>query len=216
MRKLLLLVVALGVLGTANAQIRWGAKAGGNLSHLAVKDIHDVKPKSSKVLFGFHAGGVMEYTFYESLSLQPELLFLMNGGKTEVSGTAGSVHHNKYWMSQLQLPINLKYKFGAEGLKMYAMAGPYVGFIMSGTQKSYNIDAKGVRTDNPKLNLYKKSDMHDKTFKRVDLGIGATIGVEVSNFTVGVGYQLGLMNIAHKDTGKFRTSNATLSVGYFF
>ncbi|TFG88147.1 MAG: PorT family protein, partial [Candidatus Atribacteria bacterium] len=78
------LIIALALVALMSSTVfaegmTFGVKAGLNLANLAGDDIEDMK---MKLCFG---GGVfMNYPMTESISLQPELLFMMKGAKVDV------------------------------------------------------------------------------------------------------------------------------------
>lgn len=204
MKKTVFLLAALCVFTLVNAQdspVRFGAKGGVNLSNINFGDID----ANSKMGFGFHLGGVMEYSFSESLALQPALLFMQNGGKLSDSDESVT-----YRFNQIQLPVNLKYKFGSDELKMFVTAGPYLGYMLSA-----NMKMDGVSIDLLDKDLWNSEDMDP--MKRLDCGIGFGVGVELNqNINIGLGYQLGLNNLDPNKDSKLKIGTIQLSVGYFF
>jgi hypothetical protein len=204
MKKVLLVVLGIVLTyGVINAQVRFGIKAGGTLSNVTLKD--EEGTSKSGVKFGFELGGLLEYSFSESLSLQPELLFVNNGSEDKEEEGKATLSFN-----QLQVPINLKYKMGTEQLKFYAAAGPYFGYIFSAKAK-YSEDGMSGSID-----LFDK-DIVDP-MKHLDFGIGVGFGLELSNkYLVGVGYKYGIANLAPKDSdGTMKVGTFNLSVGFLF
>ncbi|MBL0190321.1 MAG: outer membrane beta-barrel protein [Saprospiraceae bacterium] len=66
----------------------------------------------------------------ESLFFEPALLFTTKGYKIDNALIKGSGNINI-----LELPLNLLYKFDVSSVKLFALAGPYVGFALSGKSK---------------------------------------------------------------------------------
>jgi hypothetical protein len=196
MQKFFLTIIVISFVFGVNAQIRYGVKVGGTLSNLTSK-YDGTKANDSKAGVGFNIGGLMEYSFSESLSLQPELLYLHNNVKAKESD-------DKIKIQSIQLPVNLKYKMGVENLKFYVAAGPYLGYIVS-ARKTTKTDGRDY-----------SENLLDKTMKNFDFGLGIGFGVEISNFAVGVGYQYGLANIDKRDKMSSKSGTFNLSVGYFF
>ncbi|MDR2466347.1 MAG: PorT family protein [Prevotellaceae bacterium] len=190
-----------------NAQLRFGAKIGGAVSSLSTKNWEGEKEDRYKARLGFLLGGMMEYSFTESFALQPELLYVLNGAKEKEGGDGGRISlHN------IQLPVNLKYKFGVEGLKFYATAGPYFSLIAGAKVK------EGDKT----RDLFKEDG---GIIKRMDFGLGVGFGVEIKKIAIGAGYSFGLSNLYKKssnsedngeDKNSMKTGTFALSVGYFF
>jgi len=209
MKRILLFIICVGLALGADAQLRFGVKAGGTLSNLTGKS-NGEKLEGYKAKLGFQLGGLMEYSFTESFTLQPELLFVSNGAKAEMyqaNGDALYVVDSKIILQNIQVPINLKYKMGTDNLKFYVTAGPYFGYIVSAKQKASN---RGVDVS---VNLY---DNNDFKMKHFDFGLGVGFGVEITKIMVGVGYQYGIANLTGADNASVKSGTFNLSVGYLF
>jgi opacity protein-like surface antigen len=200
MKKVLLIILGLALTYGLNAQVRFGVKLGGTLSKLYAES--DGETESSDPKIGFKIGGLLEYSFSPSFALQPELLYVGNGGKYKDDDADVSFNfHN------LQLPINLKYKVGTDNLKFYATAGPYLGYIVAAKLKSGSVS----------VDLFDEELEEAVPLKRLDYGIGAGLGIEISSkYIVGVGYKYGLANLADVDEGSMKTGTFSLSIGYLF
>jgi hypothetical protein len=104
----------------------------------------------------------------------------------------------------IQLPVNLKYTMGVENLKLYVTAGPYFGYALSAKMKAkVEIEGNSVSAS---ADLFGEEAGFDAKHFDFDVGIG--LGVEVSKFTVGAGYQYGIANLTGVKGGtlKFRNS----------
>jgi opacity protein-like surface antigen len=205
MKKIILIVLGIVLTyGVSNAQVRFGVKASGTLSKITYEE------EKTGLKFGFEIGGLLEYSFSESLALQPELLFVNNGGKDkgEEEGISGTLTTT---LNQLQVPIYLKYKVGSESLKFYGAVGPYFGYIFSAKEKG-TLSIEGV-------NIGGTTDLfEEETLKHFDFGIGAGLGLEISNkYLVGVGYKYGIANLYPKDfDATYKVGTFNLSVGFLF
>jgi hypothetical protein len=212
MRKVFLVIIAVLFAFGVNAQIRFGAKIGGTLSSLTTK-YDGVKEDAFKAGIGFNVGGVLEYSFTESFALQPELLYVMHNIKPKYD-----IEDFNMKIQSIQIPVNLKYKFGTESVKFYATAGPYLGYIVSAKLKGEMLGIE-VSADLYKMDGLTEDDFEDFDLglKHLDFGVGAGFGVEIlSKFTVGVGYQYGLSNLTKIDQVSVKSGAFNLSVGYFF
>jgi hypothetical protein len=202
MKKCLLIICGLAFTLGLNAQLRFGAKVGGTMSSAFVK-VGNVTDDAYKARLGFLIGGMMEYSFTESFALQPELLYVLNGAKRKATtGLDQLSPEATISMHNIQLPVNLKYKFGVEDLKFYVTAGPSFSFIAGANVKSNNIS----------VNLLEG----DEGFKRLDLGLGVGLGVELRKIAIGAAYNYGLLNITKENDVTVKTGTFALSVGYFF
>jgi hypothetical protein len=213
MKKVLLVLFFVALTVGVNAQVRFGAKVGGTLSNITAKN-DGKKVDATKAGIGFQLGGVLEYSFSESIALQPELLYVLNNVKVKDVAEGLS---SKFVLQSIQLPVNFKYKFGVENLKFYATAGPYLGYIVSAKEKiKGTVEDEGIKFDiNEDTDLFDK-EKSDLELKHLDLGVGVGFGVEISKFTVGVGSQYGLANLTSRDKASFKLGTFNLSVGYFF
>lgn len=208
MKKLILLSIVLFLVATAGAQIRFGVKAGGNFSNLYTSGSNEgINSEQYKGRFGYHFGGMMEYTLSEMFSIQPELMYLNHGANLKKDNSF-SMTDGHITLNTLQLPINLKAKFnmGNSGSKIFVYGGPYIGYNIYG-KVAGKIDGKAVDNE-----LYTK----DSNMKRFDYGVGIGVGIEMNKFILSLGNQYGINDISGSEKGKMRAGNLSLSVGYFF
>ena len=222
MKKYLLIVCCLAFTLGLNAQLRFGAKVGGTLSSLSQKT-GNVTDNNTKPRFGFLIGGMAEYSFTEDFALQPELLYLLGGSKMSareevlipIVGSISADTESTTTLHYIQLPVNLKYKFGIEGLKFYVTAGPYFSLIAGGnTSSTYTYNILGVAgTAGNEQDLFASDN---QVLKRADVGLGVGFGIEIRKIMLGAGYNFGLTNIAKSTNSTTKTGTFNLSAGYFF
>lgn len=178
----LFILVWLSVLALpAQAQFSWGVKGGANISNIHFSDLPETFSKSN--ITGFHIGPTIELMApLVGLGFDASLLYSQTGvemGRQEIKS------------SYLDIPVNLKWKFGLPMLKIYAAAGPYVGFRLGGA-KIWDVISDQISA---------------KSF-----GAGVNIGAGVELFRhlqVGATYQLGLtdnysmekLNLSGKNRG---------------
>jgi hypothetical protein len=201
MKKNVFLVVVLLFIGgaTAQSQLKYGLKAGLNLSKIsfnesALNDILDIGNYT-----GFQVGPMVEFTFpVLGFGLDAAVLYSQEGFKlNDIS--------QSYVTNNLLIPVNLKYKLSfLEVVGVYVTAGPYADFTLSD-------------------NL--KDQYESETFAA---GLNFGIGVEfLAHLQIGVNYQLGLtddfsvlkesglVNFSSYDTNA-KTRNWTISAAYLF
>ncbi|MFL9836355.1 porin family protein [Flavobacterium sp. ST-75] len=191
MKKILLSAVALMAFGFASEaqDIKFGAKAGLNIADFG----GDAETSGSRT--GFHVGAVAEFKLTEQFSIQPELLYSMQGAKFEtVDGL--TVVEEDMKLDYINVPIMAKY-YLFEGFSI--QAGPQIGFLMSA--KAEDEDVKD-------------------SFKSIDFALNGGVGYEL---TMGVFFQArysaGLADI--NDFGgdeaiKINNNVISVSVGYKF
>lgn len=180
MKKIILSVLAVGAMSYASAQdsgTKFGLKAGLNLANLS-GDVEDVDTK-----LGAQFGAFAEIMVTENFAVQPELVFSMQGAKTEYT-ELGANYEEKLNLSYLNIPIMAKYYVTPQ---FNIHAGPQVGFLMSAKNK-YEVSGGGQSASGD-------IDLKD-LMKSVDFGLGLGVGY---NFTDNLGlearYTAGLSNI---------------------
>ena len=201
MKKLFLTAAAVFAFSFANAQdVKYGAKAGLNISSITGDGTEDV---SSKI--GFQVGGFAEIKISDKFAIQPELLYSAQGAKAKLSEEGVSIKATQK-LAYLNIPVIAKY-YVAKGFSLEA--GPQLGFLLSAEQESTeSID--GVTTT--------ESDDNKEGFNSTDFGFNLGAGYDVTeNINLGVRYSIGLSNIV-KDSEDFKqnNSNIAIAVGYKF
>lgn len=122
---------------SAHAQIRFGVKGGVNISKV---HFNEDLIKGSNVT-GFHIGPMVEVmTPYTGLGMDVAILYSQKG--MEYNGPVKSESFNADY---LDIPLNLKWKFGLPIVKGYINAGPYFAFRIAG-DKVWEVPST-VRTD---------------------------------------------------------------------
>jgi hypothetical protein len=117
MKKLFLVLVCASSLVAANAQVRFGVKAGANFA-----TITDASGAKSKV--GINGGLQVGVPLSSMFSFAPEAVYSAQGAKAD-----GDVSIN---LNYINLPLLLQYN-NASGF--FANTGPQIGFLMSAKQK---------------------------------------------------------------------------------
>jgi hypothetical protein len=108
----------------------------------------------------------------------------------------------------LQIPIHYAYKVDVTpGMRVVLHGGPYVAYGIGGSVKA-NF-AWIEESDN-------KPFSKDGVYKPFDAGLGIGVGAEFGAILVGLGWDMGLVDIARNIEGSVRNQNAYLTVGYRF
>ena len=153
----------------AKAQVKLGIKGGLNIS-----SVHfDSDLLKADNVTGFQIGPVIETTLpLLGVGLDAAILYSQKGLEAN-TGISKSSMKTDY----IDVPVNLKWKFGLPILKAYLAAGPYVGFRVGG-DKFWEVPGSVV------------SQVKAKSFS-AGLNFGA--GVElIRHLQVGFNYGLGL------------------------
>lgn len=198
MKKILILsIVSLSAL-TMKAQVKFGIKAGVNLSKFTGSDAK-MDGTSPKFKTGFTGGALVKIPVNEMLSVQPELLYSMEGSRYEEDGAKFT-----YKTDYINIPVMVQYN-NPSGF--YAETGPQVGFLASAKAriKTGSIDASEDAKDN---------------FKGINFAWGLGAGYKLHNgFGIGARYNFGLANIAdgeENDDTKVQLSGLHVGVFYTF
>ena len=219
MYKKLYLFVLIAVLtaGFVQAQITLGGRAGLSFTNMSVK-YDGKKPDKEdrgKLKPGFQMGVTGEYVLNSEFSVQSGLIFATQGLRYESSGDDWGLTYDtktKMNISYLQIPINALYQMDMDDLKLVLMAGPYFGFALSGKTQT-----KGTYDGQP-IDSGEKIEFGSKMgqLKRLDFGVGLSIGLQFGDIRAGIGYQFGMMNLSNFDKTSQKNNGLTLSVTYLF
>ncbi|MEY8609535.1 porin family protein [Parabacteroides segnis] len=167
---LVLIILMAFIAVPAKSQLKFGVKGGLNISSVHLNS--DIL-KADNVT-GFQIGPMLETTIpLIGVGLDAAILYSQKGMDVK-SGTGTSTNVKTDY---IDVPVNLKWKFGLPIIKGYLAAGPYIGFRVGG-DKFWEIPGSVV------------GQVKAKNFS-AGLNFGA--GVElISHLQVGINYGLGL------------------------
>ena len=187
MKKILMTVAfaALTIAG-ANAQVKFGARAGLNLANLASKS-NDVKVETN-IRPSFYVGGLAEFAFNDVVLMDAGLTYSNQGAKAK-EGDRADIQH------ALNLPVWFKYDFAGFRPK----AGLYAGYILSQQTK-----AEG-KTETVDKDLYNHFDY--------GIGLGAEYNLPNNGLFFEASYNWGLANLQKNGDSKNYANNRVIQVG---
>ena len=167
---LVLIILMAFIAVPAKSQLKFGVKGGLNISSVHLNS--DIL-KADNVT-GFQIGPMIETTIpLIGVGLDAAILYSQKG--MDVKSETGTSTNVK--TDYMDVPVNLKWKFGLPIIKGYLAAGPYIGFRVGG-DKFWEIPGSVV------------GQVKAKNFS-AGLNFGA--GVElISHLQVGINYGLGL------------------------
>ena len=167
---LVLIILMAFIAVPAKSQFKFGVKGGLNISSVHLNS--DIL-KADNVT-GFQIGPMIETTIpLIGVGLDAAILYSQKG--MDVKSETGTSTNVK--TDYIDVPVNLKWKFGLPIIKGYLAAGPYIGFRVGG-DKFWEIPGSVV------------GQVKAKNFS-AGLNFGA--GVElISHLQVGINYGLGL------------------------
>ena len=205
MKKLFFALSAVLMLSlTSQAQVKFGAKAGLNLSRVT-ENFETMKP-------GFHAGIYAQINLHPMFSIQPEVLYSMQGGmeKDVVDGFIQTTSYKRTLTSHnVIVPIMLQFS----PIKMITIeAGPQFGFNL-GMSRHDEVTTEGaVNTGNGSDYTY-DSDRYNM----FDFGLAAGLKLNVaSNVNIYARYNFGLTNVFVYEDDETMNQNLMLGVGFTF
>lgn len=194
MKKVFVLVAAVVLVSAVQAQkgsIKFGVKAGANFYKFSGDDA-DFGDVSPKIQVGIAGGGLVNIPVSDMFSVQPEVLFSMEGTKYEESGDK-----LMYKTNYINIPVLFQYN-NASGF--YAETGPQIGFLMS---------AKADDGSN-------STDVKD-SFKGTNFSWALGLGYKMkSGFGFGARYNLGLGNIVDESDIDIKLGGFHVGVFYLF
>ena len=220
MKKMMLAAIAMMFTVAGFSQFSFGVQAIGNLSTATVKNVPDIGfTKKMRMLPG--GGVVAQYDLSDKIAIRSGINYLQQGVtlKTTFDETVNLRARAENKLHYLQVPVNVLYNIPVGNFKVYAGAGGYVNYGISGESvqtTSMNMPDGHESVTVEKLKAFKKEDQGGAGLKKLDIGAGAIAGIQLNNGVfANVGYQLGLTNISEGD-GKYKNRGLQLSVGYFF
>jgi hypothetical protein len=204
MKKIILAAVAVFVFGFSNAQeVKFGVKAGLNLSSLSGNYL-----EQSQIQPGFVLGGFAAVKLSDKFVFQPELLFSFQGSAYRNYydfGNVQSYEQDNLNLNYLLVPIMAKYYVAK---KFSIGVGPQFGFLLTARTNffSYTDAGNGYVDSN-------SADVKDQ-FKTFDFGINVGGGYDFTDkWGIDLRYNFGLNNAAQNaDGSNNKANNQVLSV----
>ena len=186
--KKILITVAFAVLAIAgaNAQVKFGVRAGLNHTDQAAKE-YDIKQETVPRI-SFHVGALVEYAFNDVVLMDAGLTYSNQGYKTKI-GDGKVIDHT------LNLPVWFKYDFAGFRPK----AGIYAGYILSQQLKG-NGNSRTVDSDS-----YNHFDY--------GIGLGAEYNLPNNGLFFEASYNSGLANLKKNGDAKNYENNRVIQVG---
>ncbi len=162
---LLLVLFALSTTVNAASPLRFGLKGGLNLADVYLSELETTFSPDN--YSGFHVGPTIEFMFpFVRMGIDGSVLYSQKGFKV-----SGKVFNT----SNIDIPVNLKWKFGVPFAKVYLATGPYFSFGLGKSEVQW--DGGSVRA------------------KDFNIGWNVGGGVELfSHLQVGIAYGFGFTN----------------------
>jgi hypothetical protein len=218
------LIVGVAVSATAqDKMVSFGVRAGMNFSTQRENYDDMSSDANDNVGFGvgFHVGAVVDINFANYFYFTPGLLFTTKGYKQEVK-EHGETYSEKLNLYYLDVPLMLSFGYPVtDDFKLKASVGPVLGIGLFG---SVTAEGGGEKVTNKKgiFSSYTEDGReYEANYNRFNLGLGFGISGEFKQFSLGVNYNMGLLNIAHIEGDNdsnysLKNHTITISLGYNF
>ncbi len=216
---LLLVGVTLYAQQTAQAQVRFGLKAGVNASNVKF----ETGSTNFDPLPGYQGGLMAEIILSPKFSIQPALLYVTKGFSTEVEfrnqqGTLTGTARSNFKTNYLDLPVLVLYKAKiGKSCQLFGGPGLYAAYGINGKFHA----AKSLASAFPvqKITFGPKNGRPEGAYNRMDYGLAAAAGIEMGRVSLAVNYGHSLTGIAPSsrtiDYGAFYNRSLGLMAGYF-
>jgi len=121
----MIIAAIFGISVSALAQVKFGVKAGANVSYLSGIDYSDGRGATGSTLSArsLHLGGYANYFFNDLLGAQTEAVFSMQGGKYTVANVTGTLYLN-----YINVPLLLEIKPFKSPFSLFV--GPQLGYCV--------------------------------------------------------------------------------------
>ena len=139
MKKILFIIAIFSISISSFAQMKFGVKAGGNMSIFTGHDTGDGRGTSgsSDIAFGVHAGAFANYSLSDLFGVQIEALYSMQGGRYNHKKLIDWEYEGTLRSHYINLPLLLEVKPFKSPLGF--LAGPQVGYCISRSFYGYGI-----------------------------------------------------------------------------
>jgi len=210
----LLLVSAFLLVEPADAQVRFGVKAGVNVSNAKIQDNDSFDP-----LIGFQGSLMADISISSKFSIQSALRFVTKGFSSETEfrdaqGQFTGIGRSTFRTNYLELPVLMLYKVKiGESSQIFGGLGPYMAAGINGKS-----DFEG-RIPAQRIVFGPKNDRPDGAYNRMDYGLAAAAGIERGRVVVAVNYNHGLTGISPDSQAfavNFYNRSLGLTAGYWF
>jgi Outer membrane protein beta-barrel domain len=190
MKRILLVVIAAGIMVFARAQVQFAVKAGVNIADLNLSGGPSGFTFSTKTDF---SGGIfVSVPLFSNCFLQPEVVYSGQGASFKDSLATVKDNYN-----YINVPVLFKY-LHSSGL--FAETGPQIGFLLSANEK-----VNGQTFD-------MKSNTQSTDFSWV-FGIGYKLPLGLG---IDLRYNLGLVNLAKGSYTDGTIKNSVFQFGLFY
>ena len=219
MKKLTQLLIVIMVISMATVSFAQniGIKAGLNLSTMQYEMGYINLGKEFKMTPGIHLGAIVDIPFSNIFSLETGLLASTKGFRFNSDNFVDYIdyeYETKMVTNILyaEIPLTPKLSIPVGGIRIFGLAGPYVGVgIIGNTRTTYTEDGE-TETEDEEIEWSDEKDSNQ--LKRLDYGLAFGAGVEIKSFQFGVNYNLGLASLVDSSDEDFLIRNRVLAISF--
>jgi hypothetical protein len=221
----LLLIVFVSAFSIANAQTKFGIRAGMSFSNVTDKAENGDKAGTQSLpglLIGFTADVHLTSDFY----IQPALQYARKGFKQTSGGFYGSATNFRVRADYIELPVNFLYKPKVGMGRLLLGVGPYIAYGTGGNWKSDtdillgDISMKGEGSVAFRNDGSVRNDSEYTYGRPFDYGFNATLGYEFrERLSLQFTGMIGIANLVphfngYQPGGSLRNKGLGISIGY--
>jgi len=219
--KYTLALAAILITSVAFAQTHFGVKTGVSITNPQTDLVIDAIDQAPRSYTSFVVGGLAEIGITEHFAFQPEVQYtkkgfgIDQGTSFDVGGMNIPIGANvETSVSYIETPLLLKGKLGQGPTKFYGVAGPSIGYGISGKIQpkvtvliDFNLPAQDLNLDN---------DMYNRTEISGIIGAGVEHQVTSGKLFADARYQYGFTNLVKDPIAdiSIRNTGVQLAVGY--
>ncbi len=199
MKSKILLLTMIFIVDFSNAQdVKFGVKGGLNISTLTriSSDREKMGDVSDEGKVAFHIGGMANISLTNSFSIQPELLYSLQGAHSENNSAKADLA-----LHYISIPVMANLHLGFFKIEV----GPQVSFLTSSVVSGEVLGVGGSKNIKDMLNT-------------VDFGVNLGLGAEIQKISLDARLNIGLSDIVKDNPTDIKVINAVyqLSLGYYF
>ena len=201
MSKKIFLVLSIAILSVTfvKSQVDFGGRVGLTLSNMKITE--DYFPLNTKMKPGIQFGLICDANLLDVFAIQTGLLFTQQGFIFEDKNGLTS----KISLNYFQIPVNAVHKSDLEFAQLFLQAGPYLGYYINGFETITNSQRIAY------------ASLGVSGIKALDFGLGFGASVRFTSVQVGIGYNLGIMNLSiKKNASKLKNYGLAITLTFMF
>ncbi len=192
MKKFSLFIVAILIAPMLRAQIAIGPQIGLNLASNSYSYEGGGEP-DAKMRLAPIFGAALDVRLSENFSIQPKLLFIGRGGKSEFT-VLNNTTEVTTTLNYLSIPIDLIYGFNVGSGQLQVFAGPVIDIGVGGNVEAGGVD-NSVKFKSENDGTSQDAIVNGPLNFGLNFGLGYWIPMDNNALQISAGYFLGLTNL---------------------